>query len=64
MVPRFLGAKNTAEVTQKNSSNWPMMNFIHSGSEIRIYRISSGKKLDRTASYPSLCISLFHKKLF
>ena len=31
-----------------------MMSFIHSGSEIRIYRVPSGNKLDGIASYKSL----------
>ena len=27
-------AKKDAEVAQKKSNNWPMLNFIHNGSEI------------------------------
>ena len=47
-----------------------MMSFIHSGSEIRSYRVSSSNKLDGIASYiyDSIClsifISLFSKKCF
>ena len=28
-----------------------MMSFMHSGSEMRIYRVSGGKKLDDIANY-------------
>ena len=35
------------KICTKKSDNWPMMSFIHSVSEIRIYRVSSGNKLDR-----------------
>ena len=31
---------------RKRNNNWPMMSFIHSGSEIRNYRASSDSKLD------------------
>ena len=34
-----------------------MISFIHSGSEIRIYRVSSGNKLDGIASCPDRCKS-------
>ena len=27
-------AKKAAKVAQKNSNNWPMVSFIHNGSEI------------------------------
>ena len=27
-------AKKAADVAQKNSNNWPMVGFIHNGSEI------------------------------
>ena len=41
-----------------------MISFIHSGSEIRIYRVSSGNKLDGIGSYiydkrSLFCVSLF-----
>ena len=39
-------SKNTIEVAQKSSNNWAVMSFIHCASEIRIYRASSGNKLD------------------
>ena len=45
------------------------MSFIHSGSEIKIYRVSSGNKLDGIASYIYGCIhkpfyiSLFNKNV-
>ena len=42
--------KETAEeilkFVQKRCNNWPIMSFIQSGSETRIYRISSDNKLD------------------
>ena len=38
--------KKTAEVAEKKECNWPMMSFTQSGSEIRIYRVSSDNKLD------------------
>ena len=37
-----------------------MLTFIHSGSEIRIYRLSSGNKLEGRASY--MTSELFNKK--
>ena len=46
-----------------------MMSFIHSGSEIKIYRVSSGNKLDGIVSYIYGCIhkpfyiSLFNKNV-
>ena len=36
-----------------------MMSFIDSGSEIRIYRVSSGNKLDGIALYIYDSINLF-----
>ena len=40
--------RNIKMVAQKNEKkNWSMISFIHSGSEIRIYRVSSGNNLDQ-----------------
>ena len=45
------------------------MSFIHSGSEIKIYRVSSGNKLDGIASYiygsihKPFYVSLFNKNV-
>ena len=39
--------KNFRSCTEKGAITcWPMMSFIHSGSEIRIYRVSIGSRLD------------------
>ena len=44
-------ANKTAEIAQKKSNNMSMISFIRSKSEIRIYRVSSGKRWDGKISY-------------
>ena len=39
-------SKELQRLHRKSSNNWSVMIFIHSASEIRIYRTSSGNKLD------------------
>ena len=48
---------------RKRCNNWPMISFTHNGSETRIYKISSGNKLDDMCMVAScLSIGLFQKK--
>ena len=39
-------SKNLQKLHSKRSNNWSVTIFINCASEIRIYRVSSGKKLD------------------
>ena len=41
----YLSKKTPQKLHRKRGNNWPVMGFIHSASEIRIYRESSGNKL-------------------
>ena len=43
--------KKMLKLHTKKSNDCPMMSFIHSEKETRIYRILSGNKLDGIASY-------------
>ena len=41
--------------------HWPIMSFFYSGSEITIYRVSSGNKFDGKVSY--MTAQGFNKKV-
>ena len=43
-------AKKAAEVVQKKSNNWPIVSFIHNGSEITTWMGHSFFKTKRTKS--------------